>query len=120
MGDDGLKDLLKRWAKWIEKIDGHSRSTTLARAMAGGLTTDGFGPTIPIGVEPDDPELQRVILAMANCEAVPKKSRYVTAMQLHYLLGPQKIEEILGKPSSTVRRWRKRGEDILRRELKTL
>lgn len=120
MGDDGLKDLLKRWAKWIEKIDGHSRSTTLARAMAGGLTTDGFGPTIPIGVEPDDPELQRVILAMANCEAVPRKARYITAMQLHYLYGPKGVEERLGRPSRTISRWWRRGEDILRRELQTL
>lgn len=120
MRGDNLKDDLKAWARWIEGIDGYSRSTTLSRAMDGGLSQAGFGPAIPNGVEPSEHWLQRIIHAMANCNAVPKKARYVTAMQLHYLFGPQKIEEILGKPSSTVRRWRKRGEDILRRELKTL
>lgn len=110
---------MKEYTEWLENIDGYSGETVIARAMAGHLEQGTFGSRIPKGVEPPQPWMRRLSNAMADiCDKSPPKCKYIRAMQLHYLIGPKKAQEILGRPARTMRRWRLRGEDILRRELK--
>lgn len=115
---DWLQIQLEEWARWYESIDGYARSTVISRAMAGQLAGGGFDSQAPNGVEPPSGYLKKLVRKMADCNATPRKARYVTAMQLHYRFGPEQTAEILGKPSRTLRRWRFKGEDILRREMK--
>ena len=82
---------LEDWAKWIESLNSFPGSNPISRAMGGQLESGVFGSTIPKGVDAPTYTLQRICLAMGNCLAVPRKARYITAMQLHYLLGPEGV-----------------------------
>ena len=116
---DWLQQNLTEWAQWLENRHAYSRTTVIGRAMAGQINPGYFGPQEPNDIEAPYGWMRRLVITMADCQAVPKKARYITAMQLYYLLGPEEVIRILGRPSSTLRRWKLRGEDILRRALKS-
>ena len=116
---DWLQQNLTEWAQWMESRHAYSRSTIIGRAMAGQKIGTVFGPQEPNNIEAPYGWMRRMVITMADCQAIPKKARYITAMQLYYLLGPDEVIRILGRPSSTLRRWKLRGEDILRRALKS-
>lgn len=117
--DTPLQSDLKEWALWVEtQLTGASHKTVLYRAMSGELTGGSFGPSSP-NIDASRAWMRRLILAMANLQDNPKQARYIYAVQVHYMLGAKKIKEVLGRPSVTLRRWRRQGEKLIELELRS-
>ena len=107
---------LHDWARWQESQTGYSSQTVIARWLANELGNQG-GAALPLGIEPEAAYLRRLVHAMRLLSGDPKKARYIKAVQLRYLIGPRQAERLLDRPSRTIRRWCRRGETLLEKQL---
>ncbi len=115
--DTDLQTWLKSWAEWAEREGPGFSSATVIYHHSMNQFQGGFGSRIPTGVIPPR-SLEKIVLAMNMASENRHKVKYITAMQHYYLYGFPLAAYKLDKPIRILRRWKTRGEDILRRQLK--
>jgi len=118
---DDFDALLREWAAWIESCRGlgFSDSTPVWRALFG--HGDGnFGSSVPTRVDVLEVRgaLKRLINAMDALTEDEDTRKPVSAVQLHYIFGPQEGLSLFGGSKTKYFEAIRTGEALLKREIK--
>lgn len=118
---DDFDGLLREWAEYAQELValGYSDSTPVWRAHFG--HGDGnFGSSPPRRVEMLEVRgaLKRMVLAMDALEKDDDAKKPVSAVQLHYIFGPQKGLAMFGGSKTKYFEAIRTGEALIRREIK--
>ncbi len=118
---DDLDGLLREWAEWAETCMalGHSDSTPIWRANFGhGSGTFASAPPRRVELLEIRGALRRLVQAMDALTEDDDTRKPVSAVQLHYLYGPQNGLIMFGGSKTKYFEAIRTGEALIKREIK--
>jgi hypothetical protein len=114
-----LQHDLEEWAMWRESSEsGYSSETILYRKAYGGQDSGLRASHPPTNSDAPTERMQRLIIAMADARTDRRTCKAIDIMRQWYLDGAKATGRKLKKHHTTLWRWKKRGEAILRLKLR--